>query len=72
MTEYLTEKQLAKETGTTPRFWQQLRLNGGGPVFHKFGSAVRYAREDWEKWKSDRRYQNTTMAKIAKEQKLHE
>lgn len=38
----------------------RLRVSGDGPVFHKFGSRVRYARSDLEAWAAGRRRASTS------------
>lgn len=40
--EYVRTEELAKRTGLTRRFWEKLRLRGGGPPYVKAGSAVLY------------------------------
>lgn len=41
---YLTEAEVAHELQVSVKLLQKWRGEGGGPRFHKFGSAVRYAR----------------------------
>lgn len=40
--EYIRTEVLAQRTGLTKRFWEKLRLRGGGPPYTKAGSAVLY------------------------------
>jgi len=36
------------------------RVYGRGPVFYRFGRAIRYRREDLEQWAAQRACQNTS------------
>ena len=40
--QYIRTKTLAQQTGTTKRYWEKLRLAGGGPPYVKAGSMVLY------------------------------
>jgi excisionase family DNA binding protein len=47
---YLSPQELADELGVpinTVYFWRHM---GTGPIGHKFGKLVRYAREDVDAW----------------------
>ncbi len=61
--EYLTTKELAKMTGTSPGHWHNLRHTGGGPTFIKIGAAVRYKLSDVEAWLEARKFSNAAQAK---------
>ena len=51
----LTEKEAAELIGFTPRFLQERRFRGGGPVFCKVSArAVRYRPEDLHAWVAER------------------
>jgi hypothetical protein len=41
---FLTEGELAARWRISVKALQKWRVQGGGPRFHKFGSAVRYAK----------------------------
>jgi hypothetical protein len=52
---YVSERTLAQRTGTSPRMWQSLRQNGGGPAFVRISArCVRYRWRDVERWLGDR------------------
>jgi predicted DNA-binding transcriptional regulator AlpA len=65
MKQYLTTKELAKMTGTSPGHWHNLRHLGGGPKFFKIGAAVRYKLSDVEAWLEPRQFDNAAQAKAA-------
>ena len=46
--------------GLSRKTLDRLRVSGGGPVFHKFGRRVRYARRDLEDWAASRRRASTS------------
>lgn len=51
----LTEKEVAKLLGMTPRFLQARRVRGDGPPFVRISSrAVRYRLSDLERWIRER------------------
>ncbi len=56
------EKQEAARLGFSVRTLQQWRVKGGGPPFHKIGSAVRYNPEAVDAWLNDRIQTNTAPA----------
>ena len=41
--------------GLSPKTLERYRVSGEGPVFHRFGSRVRYLLADVEAWASSRR-----------------
>ena len=49
-TALLTERQVAEHFGLTIHALRAWRHRGGGPVFAKLGSAVRYRPADVEAW----------------------
>jgi hypothetical protein len=49
---FLTEEDLAARWQVSIRVLQKWRGKGGGPRFHKFGAAVRYAMSDIENFES--------------------
>ena len=49
-TTFLPEREAAVVIGLSHRTLTRYRITGGGPVFHKFGSKVLYARFDLESW----------------------
>ncbi len=55
----LTDEQLAKIFRVNKGFFKKLRVTGGGPIFYKFGSAVRYRWEHARTW-MDRQQRNST------------
>lgn len=48
MTKHYPEQEAAERLGVSIRTLQKWRLRGGGPVYRKFGSAVRYGEADLE------------------------
>jgi excisionase family DNA binding protein len=50
MCEMLSTEQAAEYCGMSPRTLEKRRSSGGGPVFVKLGSLVRYKVEDLEAW----------------------
>ena len=57
---YMSTREAAAFLGLSPRTLDRYRVSGGGPVFRKFGSSVRYARADLESWASARRRSSTS------------
>ena len=47
---YLNAEQAAKYLGVSRKKLDRLRTDGGGPAYYKFGSSVRYRREDLDEW----------------------
>jgi len=48
--ELLDEKQAAQRLNLSPKTLQKWRLTGGGPVYLKLGTAVRYREVDLDAW----------------------
>ncbi len=57
---YLTNDEAARYLGLGRQTLPKLRLRGSGPVFRKFGRAVRYAIEDLDAWAQDRCRRSTS------------
>ena len=57
---YLSTREAAKHVGLAPRTLDRYRITGGGPVYHLFGTAVRYLREDLDHWATTRRRRSTS------------
>lgn len=57
---YLSTRQSAEWLGLSPRTLERYRVTGEGPVFHRFGSRVRYLLVDLEAWASTRRRKSTS------------
>jgi excisionase family DNA binding protein len=53
---YLTNKEAAAFLRLSPRTLEKLRVEGGGPRFHKFGRRVLYAVDDLESWANARSF----------------
>jgi len=51
---YLTNAESATLLRLSPRTLEKLRVEGGGPRFHKFGRRVLYAIADIEAWANAR------------------
>jgi hypothetical protein len=43
---FLTERQLARRRGSSIKKIQKDRTTGEGPIFHRFGSSIRYHIDD--------------------------
>jgi len=54
VTRYLTNAESATLLRLSPRTLEKLRVEGGGPRFHKFGRRVVYAIADIEAWANAR------------------
>ena len=52
---YLSKREAAARLRLSPRTLERYRVSGKGPVFHRFGSRVRYLPADLEVWDSARR-----------------
>ena len=59
-TTYLSTREAAKHLGLAPRTLDRYRITGGGPVYHLFGTAVRYLREDLDHRAKTRRRRSTS------------
>ena len=57
---YLNTREAAAWLGLSPRTLDRYRVSGEGPVFHRFGSRVRYLLADLETWASARRRLSTS------------
>ncbi len=57
---YLSTREAAEWLGLSPRTLDRYRVSGEGPVFHRFGSRVRYLLADIEAWASARRRVSTS------------
>ena len=54
MTTHLTQHQLAKRWGLSPRILERWRWIGSGPTFLKIGGRVAYRVQDIEAWEAQR------------------
>lgn len=52
---YLTTREAADFLRLSARTLDRYRVQGTGPVFHRFGGRIRYLRADLLKWAGDRR-----------------
>ena len=59
-TKYLSTRKAAKHLGLSPRTLDRYRVTGGGPVYHLFGTAVRYLADDLDEWSRTRRRRSTS------------
>ena len=59
-TNYLSTRRAAEHLGLSPRTLDRYRVTGGGPVYHLFGTAVRYVSEDLDAWAETRRRRSTS------------
>ena len=57
---YLDTQRAARILGLSAKTLSRYRVSGGGPVFHKFGTLIRYRREDLEAWAVTRRRASTS------------
>jgi hypothetical protein len=57
---YVTADEAAEFLRLSPRTLEKHRGIGGGPRYHKFGRAVRYAMSDLEAWAEARAYDMTS------------
>ena len=57
---YLSTRRAAEHLGLSPRTLDRYRVTGGGPVYHLFGTAVRYLPEDLDAWAETRRRRSTS------------
>ena len=57
---YLTADEAAEFLRLSPRTLEKHRGIGGGPRYHKFGRAVRYAMSDLEAWAEARAFDMTS------------
>ena len=57
---YLDTREAARFLGLSNRTLDRYRVTGEGPVFHRFGTRIRYAQADLEKWAAARRMRSTS------------
>ena len=57
---FITETELADRWRLSTKILQKWRVAGGGPRFHKFGSAVRYAITDVAHFEEKTARENTS------------
>ncbi len=57
---FVRTPELAKLTSTSKRYWEKLRLAGGGPVYIRFGGIVAYDLNDVLAWLEERKRTSTT------------
>ena len=57
---YLDTQRAARILGLSAKTLMRYRVSGGGPVFHKFGTLIRYRREDLQAWAETRRRASTS------------
>ena len=57
---YLDTREAAQYLGLSNRTLDRYRMTGEGPVFHKFGTRIRYAQADLEEWAAARRMRSTS------------
>lgn len=60
MTNLLKTSEAAERLRLSPRTLEKLRVNGGGPKFCKFGSAVLYLEEELAAWVAARLRSSTS------------
>jgi|DewCreStandDraft_4_1066084.scaffolds.fasta_scaffold109445_2 predicted DNA-binding transcriptional regulator AlpA len=57
---FVRTPELAELTGTSKRFWEKLRLAGGGPPYCRFGGIVAYDLNDVLLWLDQRKRTSTS------------
>lgn len=57
---FFNPQQAADLLGLSKSYLDKLRIQGGGPQFHKFGNRIRYDSADLNAWADARRYANTS------------
>ena len=57
---YMDTQGAARVLGLSTKTLSRYRVSGGGPVFHRFGTRIRYRREDLEAWAATRRRASTS------------
>lgn len=62
---YLNNNETAAFLRLSPRTLEKLRVEGGGPRFHKFGRRVVYALPDLEIWANARGFEMTSQRTAA-------
>lgn len=58
----MRQRDVAEMLGMTESWVEQVRLRGGGPVYHKIGKSVRYRIEDVMAWVGEQRRSSTSQA----------
>ena len=58
-TNYLNPHEAGRSLGLSAKTLARYRVNGSGPVFHRFGGRIRYLRADLETWAASRRRAST-------------
>lgn len=59
---YMRVGSLARYTGLSISFFNNARVQGGGPPFHKIGGAVLYKISEVDRWFNSRRIISTSAA----------
>ena len=57
---YMDTRQAGQFLGLSSKTLSRYRVSGDGPVFHRFGTRIRYRREDLEAWATTRRRASTS------------
>ena len=57
---YLDTREAARLLGLSNRTLDRYRVTGEGPVFHRFGTRIRYAQADLDEWAAARRMRSTS------------
>lgn len=55
MDEYMTERAVAALLNIPHSTVVRMRKEGSGPPYHQFVKAIRYRRDDVERWSNERR-----------------
>lgn len=59
-TKLMCQQDAAHFLNLSPRTLEKLRVNGGGPAYHKLGRRVAYSSADLEEWIEDKRRTSTS------------
>lgn len=57
---FIRTPELAEMTSTSKRYWEKLRLAGGGPRYCRFGGIVAYDIDDVLAWLEERKRTSTS------------
>lgn len=57
---YLDTREAARFLGLSNRTLDRYRVTGEGPVFHRFGTRIRYKQADLDEWAAARRMRSTS------------
>ena len=57
---YITTNDAAQILGLQPSTLEKWRVTGDGPVFHRFGRAVRYSELELQEWAARQRRASTS------------